>query len=203
MRSLITQQCYDNWSKSYKLSTQFLFNPTTIKLGPSTKGPFLNITGHSNELTTRMTRATTNHAPTGEFQRRFHPHKKSICTECNVLQSRAHILNSCTKYTRNHLTPPQQHTELSAPAQPTPFHSGLIRASPHPQDIPHHKQRCLHLQRRSGDIDHAPTPQPAKLHCRPRFRNYTLCAALTGNRSTIHCNVSHTGAPDLCRHDIK
>jgi ribonuclease HI len=57
-------------------------------------------TGHSSVLTARMARAILSHAPTGEFRRRFFPREESQCPTCGVLQSRRHILNSCTRYNR-------------------------------------------------------------------------------------------------------
>jgi ribonuclease HI len=57
-------------------------------------------TGHSSSLTARMTRSILNHAPTGEFRRRFFPREATTCALCGVFHSRRHILNSCARYRR-------------------------------------------------------------------------------------------------------
>ncbi|KIL60329.1 hypothetical protein M378DRAFT_83866, partial [Amanita muscaria Koide BX008] len=46
----------------------------------------------------RLTRAITNHAPHGEYRRRFFPDKNDKCDTCGTLQSRYHILQECDKY---------------------------------------------------------------------------------------------------------
>ncbi|KZV75037.1 hypothetical protein PENSPDRAFT_647562 [Peniophora sp. CONT] len=53
----------------------------------------------------RLTRATLNHAPTGEFRIRFFPQEPRNCDACGdghygVLHSRFHILNECGRYAR-------------------------------------------------------------------------------------------------------
>lgn len=54
-----------------------------------------------NQTLARAARATLNHAPTGEFRERFFPHLPTACNTCGVTQTRAHILNRCTRYKRS------------------------------------------------------------------------------------------------------
>ena len=55
-----------------------------------------------NDITTisRMARALTNHAPTGEYQRRFHPDEPTFCKTCGpeTEHTRNHILFACPQY---------------------------------------------------------------------------------------------------------
>jgi ribonuclease HI len=64
------------------------------------RSSLLSHTGNSTSLTARMARAVLNHAPTGEYRRRFFPREKSACAVCGVLQSRRHIISSCARYQR-------------------------------------------------------------------------------------------------------
>lgn len=68
---------------------------------PSTRrgGPFLR-RFKENDITARAARAILNHAPTGEFRTRFFPDEPTSCNDCQVYQTRAHILNKCTRYVR-------------------------------------------------------------------------------------------------------
>ena len=66
-----------------------------------TKRFFLMLAGNDIETTSRMARALTNHAPTGEYCQRFHPNEPSHCKFCgpNTEHSRAHVFFSCPTYT--------------------------------------------------------------------------------------------------------
>ena len=60
---------------------------------------FYNLAGNDIELLSRMARAITNHAPTGEYRRRFYPDRENCCPSCpQHTQTRTHILFHCPKY---------------------------------------------------------------------------------------------------------
>ena len=66
----------------------------------ATKNFFLSISGNDIETLSRMARAITGHAPTGEYRQRFHPDLPTYCKHCGPTteHTRAHILTSCTSY---------------------------------------------------------------------------------------------------------
>ena len=61
---------------------------------------FLTLSGNDIETTSRMARVLTNHAPTGEYRRRFHPDAPTYCKHCRpaVEHTRQHILFLCPAY---------------------------------------------------------------------------------------------------------
>ena len=61
---------------------------------------FLTLAANDIETTSRMAHALTNHAPTGEYRRRFHPEEPSHCKFCgpSVEHSRSHVFFSCPSY---------------------------------------------------------------------------------------------------------
>ncbi|KAF8659072.1 hypothetical protein AX14_007661, partial [Amanita brunnescens Koide BX004] len=60
---------------------------------------FHDLAGNDIELLSRMARAITNHAPTGEYRRRFYPDREHCCPSCpQHAQTRTHILFHCPKY---------------------------------------------------------------------------------------------------------
>ena len=61
---------------------------------------FLTLVANDIETTSRMARALTNHAPTGEYRRRFHPEEPSHCKFCGpgVEHSQSHVFFSCPSY---------------------------------------------------------------------------------------------------------
>ena len=68
------------------------------------KNFFLDLADNDMTAMAQITRAITNHAPTGEYYstraERF-PDKETLCTNCSlaVIQTRRHIFTECTKYT--------------------------------------------------------------------------------------------------------
>ena len=58
------------------------------------------LSGNDIDTISRMARALTNHAPTGEYRQRFHPDKPSFCKFCGpeTEHTRSHALFSCPKY---------------------------------------------------------------------------------------------------------
>jgi ribonuclease HI len=91
-----------------------------------TRSSLLAQTGHSSTTTARMMRATLNHAPTGEFRRRFFPREETDCAICSVFQSRRHILNSCARYRRR-----QNFYEfLKNSSEPGPALRGFLKDNP-------------------------------------------------------------------------
>ena len=73
-----------------------LLEPSYVK-----GGTWLKYFGHSNSLCTRMTRATINHAPIGEYRLRFFPREDFSCLCGNYLiETRCHILHECRRYNK-------------------------------------------------------------------------------------------------------
>ncbi|KAF8660539.1 hypothetical protein AX14_007427 [Amanita brunnescens Koide BX004] len=66
----------------------------------SIKRFFLTLAANDIETTSRMARALTNHAPTGEYRHRFHPEMPSHCKYCgtNVEHTREHVFFQCPSY---------------------------------------------------------------------------------------------------------
>ena len=69
-------------------------------VGSKTKRFFSDLVFNSMPGMARLTRALTNHAPTGEYRSRFFPNKPNHCHHCGeeTFQSRVHILTACDKY---------------------------------------------------------------------------------------------------------
>ncbi|KAF8623810.1 hypothetical protein AX14_011898, partial [Amanita brunnescens Koide BX004] len=60
---------------------------------------FYILSGNDIATLSRMARAITNHAPTGEYRLRFHPNLDNHCPTCpGQLMTRTHILFSCPRY---------------------------------------------------------------------------------------------------------
>ena len=66
----------------------------------ATKNFFLSISGNNIETLSRMARALTGHAPTGEYRQRFHPDLPTYCKHCGPAteHTRAHVFTSCPSY---------------------------------------------------------------------------------------------------------
>jgi len=60
---------------------------------------WLKYFGHSNSLCTRVSRAITNHALTGEYRLRFFP-KKDFSCPCDPIKTRHHILYECKRFNK-------------------------------------------------------------------------------------------------------
>ena len=68
--------------------------PTYIK-----GGAWLKHVGHSNTLTVRITCLITNHAPTGEYRKRFFLNKPRACPcQKALVETRHHILYKCERH---------------------------------------------------------------------------------------------------------
>ena len=69
-------------------------------VGSKNKRFFTDLVFNSMPSMARLTRALTNHAPTGEYGRRFFPDGPSHCRRCgeDTFRSRAHVLTTCAKY---------------------------------------------------------------------------------------------------------
>ena len=64
---------------------------------------FYNISGNDISTLSRMARAITNHAPTGEYRNRFYPDLDNCCPACpDRILSRTHILFYCPRYVSLH-----------------------------------------------------------------------------------------------------
>ena len=67
----------------------------------ATKRFFISMSGNDIETISRMARAITRHAPTGEYRQRFHPDLPTHCKLCGstaILHTRAHVLTCCPSY---------------------------------------------------------------------------------------------------------
>ena len=64
------------------------------------KNFFLTMSGNDILTISRMARAITGHAPTGEYRQRFHPNLPTYCNHCgpNTPHTRNHIFFDCPKY---------------------------------------------------------------------------------------------------------
>ena len=88
--------------------TKFFIQPSPFRprKNKNAKLFFLDLADNDMTAMAQLTRAITNHAPTGEYYvaraERF-PDKEMLCTNCSlaVIQTHRHILTECTKYT-NH-----------------------------------------------------------------------------------------------------
>ena len=65
-----------------------------------TKNFFVTMSGNDILTNSRMARALTGHAPTGEYRQHFHPDLPTYCNHCgpSTLHTRNHILFQCPKY---------------------------------------------------------------------------------------------------------
>ena len=64
---------------------------------------FYHLSGNDIATLSRMARALTNHAPIGDYRRRFYPAMDDQCPACpGRLQSRIHILFHCPRYVPLH-----------------------------------------------------------------------------------------------------
>ncbi|KAF8630245.1 hypothetical protein AX14_011022 [Amanita brunnescens Koide BX004] len=60
---------------------------------------FYDLSGNDIATLSRMARAITNHAPTGEYRQRFYPDLDDQCPTCpSCVMSRTHILFHCPRY---------------------------------------------------------------------------------------------------------
>ena len=109
-----------NWQADLDLpsyrGTSFLGlrNPKGKPITPTTHkaGPFLKVFGYSSQLTARMVRCVTCHAPIGEYRARFFPSEESRCRcELRPEETRDHILRECTLCSRPHFRQPPRSVE--------------------------------------------------------------------------------------------
>ncbi|KAF8624181.1 hypothetical protein AX15_006008 [Amanita polypyramis BW_CC] len=71
------------------------------RIGPSLgsrRNAFIIASKDNIKIMSRLTRIITNHAPTGEYRRRFFPREPQNCQFDNEFHSRNHILCHCTSY---------------------------------------------------------------------------------------------------------
>ncbi|KAF8705650.1 hypothetical protein AX14_013860 [Amanita brunnescens Koide BX004] len=61
---------------------------------------FMTLSGNDITTISRMARTLTNHAPTGEYRRRFYPDRPTFCKFCgpSTKHTRNHVLFSCPQY---------------------------------------------------------------------------------------------------------
>jgi len=81
------------------LAVQYNKKRYILKIGSTVKRKrhFIEMADDDMEMMARMTCGITNHAPTGEHNRRFFPEKPMDCPSCEprTLHSREHILTCC------------------------------------------------------------------------------------------------------------
>ncbi|KAA1468252.1 hypothetical protein DENSPDRAFT_833494 [Dentipellis sp. KUC8613] len=105
----------------------FLANHRLRKVSHIGGGPSLTLTGTDTPLTARFARAVLDHAPTGEYRTRFFPNENPLCNWCPPIQSRRHILSTCTHYVR----PQPNFAEfLKNSAEPGPCLVSFLKANP-------------------------------------------------------------------------
>jgi ribonuclease HI len=63
-------------------------------------GPWMRRTGHSHELTARLVRCITRHAPIGSFQSRFFPLESTACRCGLPMETVSHVLYRCPLHER-------------------------------------------------------------------------------------------------------
>ena len=64
------------------------------------KNFFTTLAGNDITTISRMARALTNHAPTGEYRQRFHPNEPTFCKTCGpeTEHTRNHVFFACPQY---------------------------------------------------------------------------------------------------------
>ncbi|KAF8621969.1 hypothetical protein AX15_007368 [Amanita polypyramis BW_CC] len=97
---------FDQWNRATKqynhLGHQYLrLKYKGKRIGPSLgqrKKAFIEASNDNINLMSRLTQIITNHAPTGEFRKRFFPTESQMCNFDGEFHSRTHILTKCTQY---------------------------------------------------------------------------------------------------------
>ncbi|KAF8642987.1 hypothetical protein AX14_009665, partial [Amanita brunnescens Koide BX004] len=104
-RDMTTHWCTLATSQSYKGRSWLPIKRKRRKFKPditnkSCKTFFMTLSGNDIITISRMARTLTNHAPTGEYRRRFHPNEPTFCKTCGpgIEHTRNHALFSCPKY---------------------------------------------------------------------------------------------------------
>ncbi|KAK1220447.1 hypothetical protein PQX77_016791 [Marasmius sp. AFHP31] len=108
LRKKATDACQDAWVTRFQEAKykggQFLeLNDLKGKpLQPkyTSGGTWLPHIGRTNSLTSRVIRCVTNHAPVGEYYRRFHIPESEDCRCGRALETRPHVLFRCPQATR-------------------------------------------------------------------------------------------------------
>ncbi|KAF8663591.1 hypothetical protein AX14_006855, partial [Amanita brunnescens Koide BX004] len=97
-RILATSQSYKGRSWMPIKRKHRTFKPDVVN--KSCKNFFMALSGNDITTLSRMARTLTNHAPTGEYRRQFHPEQPTFCKTCGpeTEHTRSHALFSCTKY---------------------------------------------------------------------------------------------------------
>ncbi|KAF8669587.1 hypothetical protein AX14_006023 [Amanita brunnescens Koide BX004] len=97
-RTLATSQSYKgrSWLPIKRRGRKFKPDVTN----KSCKTFFMTLSGNDITTISRMARTLTNHAPTGEYRRRFHPDEPTFCKTCGpeTEHTRSHVLFACPQY---------------------------------------------------------------------------------------------------------
>jgi hypothetical protein len=91
------------WTKKYVGSSFLpLYQGKNTLLVPThvNSGPWMRRMGHSHELTARLVRCITGHAPIGSFQSRFFPLESTACRCGLPMETVSHVLYRCPSYQR-------------------------------------------------------------------------------------------------------
>ena len=144
-------------------------------------GPWLSLVSESSAHTARLTRAITNHAPTGEFRKRFKLSQETNC-KCftNQLETRGHILNVCPLYKRSGRSTFQRREMQSF----IRFLEENPRAFSFPSDAPPIPFPAPKRKRKKG------RRKPLTRHtksCKQKSRNMTTEWLLAGKKTSTHC----------------
>ena len=97
----ITSGCLKEWSKLFQSPDyrghQFLFNPDTVPPPSHLKGGPWSLKDVSLRMSARFYRTVLNHAPIGEYRKRFLKHlpSESHYCRCGALETWSHLLFQC------------------------------------------------------------------------------------------------------------
>ncbi|KAF8625375.1 hypothetical protein AX15_005416 [Amanita polypyramis BW_CC] len=96
---------YDKWNKTRQYNAlghgYLALKYKGCRIGPSLgsrKKAFIEVSKDNIKTMARLMKLLTNHAPTGEYQRRFFPSETMKCNYDGEFHSRNHILTKCIGY---------------------------------------------------------------------------------------------------------
>ena len=113
MHKRITDSALDSWTTSFQSGDYHghhflaLKEPKGTNISPTYAigGSWLRFVGDDTKLCTRMCRAILNHAPIGDYYRRFNIPEEHSCPCGAARQSRDHIFTRCPNVTTVRYTP--------------------------------------------------------------------------------------------------
>src|ERR1700759_534552 len=101
MKHVTVQEWRDDFTEQAGRNT-FILKTNGNPVLPSMANPTRIIEAADNNISllSRFVRAVTNHAPTGEYRRRWHPNCPNTCPHDHNIHTRNHILTECSAYSR-------------------------------------------------------------------------------------------------------